>query len=466
MVIMTLLRLSHLALTHNPSPLLEQPMTPSTASQTENLDLPGPAAKSAEIICVGTELLLGDILNGNAQFLAKELAALGIAHYYQTVVGDNPARIQQAVTGAEGRLAEHTAPESKLLLFTGGLGPTPDDLTVETLADLFGAPLVEHPDLLADIEAKFTARGRTMPPSNRKQALLPQGATVLPNPQGTAPGIIWSPRPNLTLMTFPGVPREMQAMWRETAVPYLQSQGWVTTTIVSRMLRFWGVSESALAERVAPYLSQGNPTVAPYASKGEAKLRISARADTRVIALEQIQPIEAAIRNLMGADCYGADEDTLTSVVGGLLLKRQQTVAVAESCTGGGLGQLLTDIPGSSAYFYGGVIAYDNKVKVNLLKVHAAVLESEGAVSAIVAEQMALGVKALLKTHWALSITGIAGPGGGSPTKPVGLVYIGLATPSGEVVSYRHEFSGYRGRDWVRQISALSALDALRRNLL
>jgi nicotinamide-nucleotide amidase len=407
---------------------------------------------------VGTELLLGDILNGNAQFLARELATLGIAHYYETVVGDNPARIQQAVSLAAER--------AQLILFTGGLGPTPDDLTIETLADLFGAPLIEHPDILADIEAKFTARGRPMPPSNRKQARLPQGAAVLPNPQGTAPGIIWSPRPDLTLMTFPGVPREMQAMWRETAVPYLRANGWVTTTLVSRMLRFWGISESALAERVAPFLARQNPTVAPYASKGEAKLRITASAPTREAALALIEPVEAEILGLVGEDCYGVDDDSLASVVGRLLGARGQTVAVAESCTGGGLGQLFTEIAGSSAYFYGGVIAYDNSVKVKLLGVDAAALEAEGAVSAIVAEQMALGVQRLLKTDWALSITGIAGPEGGTPTKPVGLVYIGLATPSGEVTSYRHEFSGYRGRDWVRQLSALSALDVLRRNLL
>ncbi len=436
-------------------------MTQNSLSQlavTEQSDYQSPAPPSAEIICVGTELLLGDILNGNAQFLAKELAGLGIAHYYQTVVGDNPARIQQAVTIAQGR--------SQLLLFTGGLGPTPDDLTIETLADLFDTPLVEHPDLMADIEAKFTARGRSMPPSNRKQALLPVGALVLPNPQGTAPGIIWSPCPHLTLMTFPGVPREMQAMWRATAVPYLHSHGWVTTTIVSRMLRFWGISESALAEQVAPYLSQDNPTVAPYASKGEAKLRISVRADSTAAALAQIEPVESGLRALVGDDCYGADEDSLASVVGSLLLQRQQTVAVAESCTGGGLGQLLTDIAGSSAYFHGGVIAYDNRVKVNLLQVEATAIADQGAVSAIVAEQMALGARALLHTDWALSITGIAGPGGGTPAKPVGLVYIGLATPSGEAISYRHEFSGYRGRDWIRHLSAHSALDALRRNLL
>ncbi|MGF1571389.1 MAG: competence/damage-inducible protein A [Nodosilinea sp.] len=415
-------------------------------------------SKSAELLCIGTELLLGDILNSNAQFLAKELAGLGIPHYYQTVVGDNPTRIKQAVAIACER--------SRLLLFTGGLGPTPDDLTIETLAEFFGAPLVEHPDLVADIEAKFTSRGRAMPPSNRKQARLPQGADVLPNPQGTAPGIIWAPRPGLTVMTFPGVPREMQAMWRETAVPYLHHQGWVTETIISHMLRFWGISESALAERVADDLSQGNPTVAPYASHGEAKLRITAKAPSKAAALALIEPVAQRIKALVGDDCYGADSDTLASVVGDLLRQRGQTLAVAESCTGGGLGQLLTTMAGSSTYFYGGIIAYDNRIKVNLLNVEATVLDQEGAVSAIVAEQMAVGAKVALQTDWALSITGIAGPGGGSPEKPVGLVYIGLATPTGKVLSVRHEFAAYRGRDWVRLLSACSALDLLRRHLL
>jgi len=415
-------------------------------------------SKCAEIICVGTELLLGDILNSNAQFLAKELAELGIPHYFQTVVGDNSARIQQAVGIACER--------STLLLFTGGLGPTPDDLTIETLADFFGAPLVEHPDILADIEAKFTSRGRVMPPSNRKQALLPKGATVLPNSQGTAPGIIWEPRPGLLLMTFPGVPREMQAMWRETSVPYLHEHGWVCETILSRMLRFWGISESAMAERVADYLNLSNPTVAPYASHGEAKLRITAKGTSTAEALSLIEPVEKAVKALIGTDCYGADEDSLASVVGARLLQRQQTLAVAESCTGGGLGHMLTTVAGSSAYFWGGIIAYNNRVKVNLLKVDPAVLDREGAVSATVAEQMAKGVRAALDTDWAISITGIAGPGGGSPTKPVGLVYIGLATPLGECLSVKHEFAAFRGRDWVRELSVYSALDLLRRHLL
>jgi nicotinamide-nucleotide amidase len=414
--------------------------------------------RSAELICIGTELLLGDILNSNAQFLAQELATLGIPHYYQSVVGDNPTRIKQAVAIACER--------SRLILFTGGLGPTPDDLTTETLADFFGTPLIEQPEILADIEAKFAQRGRVMSPSNRKQALLPEGAATLPNPQGSAPGIIWEPRPGLVLMTFPGVPREMQAMWRETSVPYLQANGWVQDTIVSRMLRFWGISESAMAERAADFLSQGNPTVAPYASKGEAKLRISAKAVTREAALELIQPVETGIKALMGADCYGTDDDTLATVVGDLLLQRQQTLAVAESCTGGGLGHMLTTVAGSSAYFHGGIIAYANPVKVNLLQVDAGILAQQGAVSGIVAEQMALGAKARLQTDWALSITGIAGPGGGSAEKPVGLVYIGLATPEGQVYSFEHHFASFRGRGWVRHLSACSALDHLRRRLL
>ncbi len=414
--------------------------------------------RSAELICIGTELLLGDILNSNAQFLAKELAALGIPHYYQTVVGDNPIRIKQAVAIACER--------SQLLLFTGGLGPTPDDLTTETLADFFGAPLVEQPEILAEIEAKFSHRGRTMAPSNRKQALLPAGAVTLPNPQGSAPGLIWEPRPNLVLMTFPGVPREMQAMWRETSVPYLQANGWVNETIISRMLRFWGISESSMAEQVADFLSQGNPTVAPYASQGEARLRISAKAPTREAALALIEPVEMGIKALMGADCYGTDDDTLATVVGNLLLQQQQTLAVAESCTGGGLGQMLTTLAGSSAYFYGGIIAYDNRVKAHLLQVEEDVLNQLGAVSSVVAEQMALGAKNTLKTDWALSITGIAGPGGSSAEKPIGLVYIGLATPTGQVLSFEHRFASFRGRDWVRHLSVCSALDHLRRRLL
>ncbi|MDB9487249.1 competence/damage-inducible protein A [Dolichospermum circinale] len=413
---------------------------------------------SAEIICVGTEMLLGDILNSNAQYLAQELAKLGIPHYYQTVVGDNPDRLKQVIEIAASRV--------QILIFTGGLGPTPDDLTCETIADFFGAPLVERADIVEDIAEKFAQRGRVMSPNNRKQALIPQGAEILPNPTGTAPGIIWQPRTGLTIFTFPGVPSEMYRMWSETAVPFLKSQGWGKEIIYSRSLRFWGIGESALAEKVAAYFDLTNPTVAPYAGKGEVRLRISAKATDPTTAQALIVPVEKQLIEIAGLDYYGADDDTLASVVGNLLRSSQETLSVAESCTGGGLGQMLTEIPGSSDYFWGGVIAYDNSVKVGLLGVNPEDLEKFGAVSATVAEQMAIGIKNRLSTTWGLSITGIAGPTGGTEDKPVGLVYIGLAGPGDQVISFEHRLGAIRGRSLIRYVSANASLDNLRRRLL
>ncbi len=413
---------------------------------------------SAEIICIGTELLLGDIINSNAQFLAQQLAELGISHYYQTVVGDNPERIKQVLKIACDR--------SQILILTGGLGPTPDDLTHETLADFFGVGMVEKPEIIADITEKFAAQGRIMVDSNRKQALIPQGANILPNFTGTAPGIIWQPQPNLTILTFPGVPSEMQLMWRDVAVPYLKSQGWGKKILYSRTLRFWGIGESTLAEKVRPFFDLTNPTVAPYASKGQVTLRLSSLASSPAAAQEMIAPIEAQIKAIAGLDYFGADDDSLASVVGQLLKQNGQTLAVAESCTGGGLGQMLTAVPGSSDYFLGGVICYHNSVKTSLLGVDPKDLNTLGAVSAQVAQQMAQGVRESLGASWGLSITGIAGPGGGTETKPVGLVYLGLAGPNGEVESFAQQFSPRHERDFLRHLSICTALDLLRRKML
>ncbi|GAB4148845.1 MAG: competence/damage-inducible protein A [Cyanobacteria bacterium J069] len=420
-----------------------------TSAQIETL--------GAEIICVGTELLLGEILNSNAQFLAQELAALGIPHYYQTVVGDNVRRVQAAIAIACER--------ARLLIFTGGLGPTPDDLTTEAIADFFQSPLEERPEIINDIAQKYATRGRVMTENNRKQALLPVGAAVLSNRTGTAPGMIWEARPGLIILTFPGVPSEMQVMWREVAVPFLRSRGFGQTPIYSRTLRFWGITESALAEKVAPLFDLTHPTVAPYAGKGEVRLRVSAKAGSEAEAQEAIAPVVAQIQHIAGADCYGQDDDTLATVVGQLLQAAGHTLSVAESCTGGGLGSLLTTVPGSSRYFWGGVISYDNAVKESLLGVNPDDLMQQGAVSSIVAEQMAQGVRSRLHTTWGLSITGIAGPDGGSEEKPVGLVYIGLAGPENQVESHRFLFGASRGREWVRWLSACSALDLLRRRL-
>ena len=411
---------------------------------------------SAEIICVGTELLLGDIVNTNVQFLAKELATLGIPHYYQTVVGDNPTRLREVIQIARKR--------ASILLFTGGLGPTPDDLTTETIAQCFNSALIEKAEIIEDIEKKFKARGRQMNENNRKQALIPKGATILPNPTGTAPGIIWEPLPDLTIMTFPGVPSEMKRMWSETAISYLKSQGWGKEIIFSRMLRFRGIGESALATKVNHLFGLTNPTVAPYASLGEVRLRISAKTTSEAEAKNLIEPVAQEIIQIAGSDYFGEDEDTIAEVVGRLLRGKRQTVAVAESCTGGGLGAMLTDISGSSDYFWGGVIAYDNRIKIGLLDVDKDVLETDGAVSDIVAQQMALGIKQRLGTDWGVSVTGIAGPGGGTDIKPVGLVYIGIADPDGKVESIKCTF-GDRSRDIIRYLSSCTALDQLRRKL-
>ena len=413
---------------------------------------------SAEVICIGTELLLGDILNTNCQYLAQELANLGIPHYYQTVVGDNVDRIHQVIEIASKR--------SSILIFTGGLGPTPDDLTTETIASFFNTPLQENAAIIQDIETKFASVGRVMTPSNRKQALVPQGADTLPNPTGTAPGIIWHPIPDLTIMTFPGVPSEMYRMWRDTAVPFLKSQGWGKDTIYSEMMRFRGIGESALAEKVAHLFESSNPTVAPYAGKGEVRLRVAAKASSQTEAENIIKPVASEIKNIAGLDYFGSNEDTLASVVGKLLTDAQQTLSVAESCTGGGLGAMLTEISGSSKYFLGGVIAYANRVKQTLLNVNERDLIAYGAVSNSVAEQMALGVKQHLQTDWGIGITGIAGPLSDSTEKPVGLVYIAVATPEQKAFSHEYRFGDRRGRELIRHLSSCTALDLLRRKLI
>ncbi len=412
---------------------------------------------TAEVICIGTELLLGDILNSNSQYLAKELAALGVPHFYQTVVGDNIDRIHQAIEIAGDR--------SSILIFTGGLGPTPDDLTTESIASYFNTPLISHPAVIADIESKYAQRGREMTASNRKQALQPEGAAILPNLLGTAPGMIWQPREGLTIFTFPGVPREMYRMWRDTAVPFLKTQGYGQHTISSRSLRFCGIPESALAEKVNHLFDSTNPTVAPYAGNGQVRLRISARAASAADAAVLIEPIAKEIQQLAGADYFGSDDDTLASVVGELLVAKGQTLAIAESCTGGWLGQMLTDTPGSSRYFMGGIIAYANQVKIDLLGVNVQDLATEGAVSALVASQMATGVKAKLNTDWAVSITGVAGPSGGTESKPVGLVYIGIADPDGNVEGIKYQLGSQQERELIRQMSAGQGLDLLRRRL-
>jgi len=432
------------------------------ADLAPSLPIAPPEAGGVEVLCVGTELLLGNILNGNARWIAERLAALGIPHYRQEVVGDNRERLIAAVRAAAGRC--------RVLITTGGLGPTPDDLTTEAIAAAFGAPLVEHPAIWERIRARIEARGRVASPSNRRQAFLPEGAAVLPNPTGTAPGVIWSPMPaaagfpivpGFTLLTFPGVPSELHAMWEATAEPWLREAGLARGLFASRMLRFWGASESALAEQMADLLALENPTVAPYAGAGEVKLRLTARAGDAAAAEALLRPVEAEIRSRTGTLCFGRDNDSLASVVLAALRQRGETLAVAESCTGGGIGAALTAVPGSSDGFLGGVIAYANRVKQEVLGVPADLLEAHGAVSDPVAIAMAEGARRLTGSTWALAVSGVAGPGGGSAEKPVGLVHIALAGPAGSTSS-TVRFGESRGRDWIRTLTTGEALNRLR----
>jgi nicotinamide-nucleotide amidase len=411
---------------------------------------------TAEVLCVGSELLLGNITNGNARWIAEQLAALGVPHQRQMVVGDNRERLMAEVRQAAGRC--------RVLITTGGLGPTPDDLTTEAIAAAFGTPLVEHPEIWAEIQARLSARGRICSPSNRRQAFLPKGAAVLPNPTGTAPGMIWSPVPGFTVLTFPGVPSEMKAMWQQTAAPWLRQSGLAAGVFASRMLRFWGVSESALAEEMADLLEQANPTVAPYAGAGEVKLRITARTEHQADAEALLLPVEREIRRRTGQSCFGVDEQSLAEVVLQQLRLRGQTVAVAESCTGGGLGAALAAVPGASDVFLGGVIAYANGVKQGLLGVPAELLQAHGAVSDPVAQSMAEGARRVTGADWGLAITGVAGPGGGSDEKPVGLVHLAIAGPDG-CSSEGVRFGTSRGRTWIQTLSAGEALNRLRLQL-
>ena len=415
------------------------------------------AESGVEILCVGTELLLGDILNGNARWIAQRLAALGLPHYRQTVVGDNQERLAAAAREASQR--------SRVLITTGGLGPTPDDLTTESLAAAFGTPLRERPELWEEIQAKLSTGGRPVAPSNRRQAFLPEGAEVLPNPLGSAPGMIWSPKPGFTVLTFPGVPSEMRAMFTQTAEPWLRLHGGAAGVFVSRVLRFSGIGESNLAEQVADLFTGSNPTVAPYASLGDVKLRLTACADSQAEAEALLDPLEADLRQRTGVLCYGRDDDSLASAVLDQLGRKQQTLAVAESCTGGGIGAALTAVPGSSSVFAGGVIAYSNAVKQRQLGVSAELLDQHGAVSDAVVMAMARGVRDRLETDWGLAVSGVAGPGGGSPEKPVGLVHLAVAGPDGcEAVALR--FGDRRGRSAVQQLTVIRALDRLRLRLL
>ncbi|MDN5345015.1 MAG: nicotinamide-nucleotide amidase [Clostridia bacterium] len=407
----------------------------------------------AEAIFTGTEILLGQIVNTNAAFLGRELAAAGISLYRQVVVGDNLERIRAAIEAARQR--------ADLVIVGGGLGPTEDDLTREALAAALGLPLVEDPVARENVTRYFAARGRAMTASNLKQALLPAGARALENPYGTAAGVFLEHGGKLYAL-LPGPPREFEPMVVERLLPLLEPYGARRGVIASRVLKIAGLGESAVEEAVRDLLRGANPTLAPLAKPGEVLLRLTARAASPEAARELIRPLEAAVRERLAAHIFGSDHDTLEGVVGRLLGEQHLTLAVAESCTGGLLAHRLTNIPGSSDYFMGGLVTYSHEAKVKLLGVKEETLAIHGAVSPEVAAAMATGVRRVLGTDIGVGITGIAGPGGGSPAKPVGLVYIGLDM-QGQVEVQREFFIGEREN--IKGQSAQGALYLLWRGL-
>lgn len=407
---------------------------------------------NAELIAVGTEILLGDIVNTDAQVISQGLSELGINVFYQTVVGDNPARLRHVIETARDR--------ADIIITTGGLGPTLDDLTKETLATVFGRKMALHQPSLDRIKGFFQTIGREMTPNNEKQAWLPEGCTVFVNEWGTAPGCAFEAYGKHVLM-LPGPPRECNPMWKECAMPYLYKLA--GGCIVSRNIRVFGLGESNMETILHDMMEQStNPTIAPYAKTSECFARVTAKADTPEACEKLLEPVVEKICGLLGDDVYGVDVDSLEQVVGDGLRQRGMTLAVAESCTGGLLSKRITDVPGCSDYYLGGVCSYANEVKMKVLGVKKETLDTVGAVSPEVAEQMAEGVAKALGADVGVGITGVAGPGGGTDDKPVGLVYISIWCKGQH---YTRKMKSTNGRDRVRMQAASTALDLIRRNI-
>lgn len=410
----------------------------------------------AHILSVGTELLLGEIVNTNAAFLAAELAKLGINVYSMGTVGDNLQRITASITRAREDGAD-------CIITSGGLGPTEDDITKDAVANACGKAMVLNEAAFQSISAYFQRVGRQMTENNKRQAILPEGAEPLLNPVGTAPGVFLE-HEGCLYICLPGPPRELESMWRESVVPRLKQRG-ASQTIVTRNLRCTGVGESDIAARIEDIVAgqTGNPTIAVYASSGEVRIRIAAKAANVCEGEQFIEPIEQRLRQRLGIVVFGRDDQTLESVVLELLEQKQSTLALAESCTGGLIGHRITNVPGSSKSFDRGFVVYSNQAKRQLLEVPSETLTKYGAVSQQTAEAMALGARQAAGTDYALSVTGIAGPTGGTSEKPVGLVYMAAAGPGG-LVSERHQFRG--DRQMVKYRSSQAALDLLRRGIL
>ncbi len=409
----------------------------------------------AEIVAVGTELLLGNIVNTDSQVLANGLAELGINVLHQTVVGDNAARLTDTLKTALSR--------SDIVITTGGLGPTGDDITRETVAEVLGRRLVRDEPSMERIRDYFRRTGRKMGPTNEKQAMLPEGCMILVNDWGTAPGCVVEQGGKAVVM-LPGPPREMTPLFDRRVRPYLQkfSDG----VIASINLREFGIPESTVQETLDDLMKGESPTLSPYAKEGEVQLRVTAKAADETGALALCRPVAEEVKKRLGDCFYGENVGSLEEVVVKILAEKKQTIALAESCTGGLTAARITSVPGSSDVFECGVVSYANRVKHALLGVREETLDRFGAVSEQTAIQMAEGIRSRAEADFGVGITGIAGPGGGTAAKPVGLVYV--AVSNGKDCFVRRLMLGHGSgeRKHIRYLSSSHALDMARRLIL
>jgi nicotinamide-nucleotide amidase len=403
---------------------------------------------NAEIITIGTELLLGQILDTNSLYLSKKLTEIGINLYYKTSVGDNIERIKETLTIAAGR--------SDLIIITGGLGPTVDDVTRDAIAEWTGKKLILDNNILKKIEDFFTKRSIKMPENNKLQAYVPEGALILENKVGTAPGFILEHNSRI-VVCVPGVPSEMKPMIETGFIPYLvEKHGAGKFVILSKRIKIIGLPESLIDEKIKDiFIESRNPTVAILAHQTEIEIRLTAKAEGKEKASELIDSLKKEIYNRLKDNIYGEDDETLEEKTSNLLKTKKLTISTAESCTSGLLAYRLTNIPGSSKYFLGGINIYSNESKINLLGVAGEIIKTYGAVSKECAEQMAEMCRKKFKSDIAIAITGIAGPEGGTDEKPVGLVYIAIDF-KGDKKIYKFNFGGQR--DTVRARSAQTAL--------
>jgi len=409
----------------------------------------------AEIICIGTELLLGDIVNTNASFIAKSLAGIGIDHYFQTTVGDNPARLTDTITNGLNR--------SDIVITTGGLGPTVDDITTEIIAKVVSKKLVLEKDVLKDISDLFRKMNKKIPKDTLRQALIPEGAKWLKNPYGTAPGLIVEYNSKI-IIALPGPPREMQPMMEKYVIPYLKYRGQITEDrgqiIKTRSIKLVGLAEASVNAKVKDLLNlSGAVTVGIYAKQGEVELKIMAKAQDEIIAVAGIKKVEKIIRKKLKPYIYGVDKETLADNVVAALIKRKKTIAVAESCTGGLISSFITNVPGSSKVFMEGIISYSNESKVKDLGVKAESLKKYGAVSSRAAREMASGIRKKADVDIGIGVTGIAGPTGATKEKQIGLVFIALSIGK-KIICRQFNFLGSRME--IKHQTAQAALDMVR----